>query len=145
MTEKNTNPLAPYKKEVSVKDRKIIISQMLIGLRKSKNLLQKDVANAIGIPLSTYGNYEKALSEPPAEILIRLAYFYSVPLEMIVGQDIIVVDTTGNFDAYKEQNEITVKNIKKITLSEEETDVFIDQMIKMLQDVKSLNGKKNNP
>lgn len=38
-------------------------------LRKAYEISQKDMANKLGIPVSTYSNYENNLREPPLSIL----------------------------------------------------------------------------
>ncbi len=53
-------------------------------LRLEKELKQKEVAKAIGIELSAYGNYELGLRQVPDDIKIRLAEFYDVSLDYLI-------------------------------------------------------------
>lgn len=54
-------------------------------LRINKKLLQKDVASAVGIERTTYVKYENGQSEPSIDILKRIASFYEVSIDYLVG------------------------------------------------------------
>lgn len=68
-------------------ERKRLIAGSLIFLRSQKGYTQKEVAKAIGVKTGTYNTYEKQRSEPPAEIIVRLAYFYNVSTDEILQKD----------------------------------------------------------
>lgn len=55
-------------------------------LRLLNNKTQIDVAKNINITQFTYSNYETGKTEPTIEILIRLADFYNVTLDYLVGR-----------------------------------------------------------
>ena len=57
----------------------------LIRLRKERGLSQEAVAEAVGIRSRTYQNYEYDEAEPRLSTLIRLADFYQVSLDTLVG------------------------------------------------------------
>lgn len=48
-------------------------------LREERKLSQKDVANKLNIPPTTYSGYENNKREPNSEMLINLADFLIVP------------------------------------------------------------------
>lgn len=50
-----------------------ILRQRLIGLRQKEGLLQRDVADQLHIDRSTYSYYERGKTNPPLDILIKLA------------------------------------------------------------------------
>ena len=54
-------------------------------LRKEKGVSQKDVANAIGVSVSAYSNYEQGLREPSNQILINLCKYYDVSADYLLG------------------------------------------------------------
>ena len=56
-------------------------------LRKTEKLNQSEIAQKIGIPLMTYNNYENEKTEPNIETLIKLANFYNVTLDYLVGRE----------------------------------------------------------
>lgn len=58
----------------------------LYELRKSKNLLQKDVADALGITFQTYSSYEIGNSKPTPEMLCKLADFFGVTIDELLGR-----------------------------------------------------------
>lgn len=58
----------------------------LLELRKSKNLLQREVAFACGITTAAYGSYEKGDREPTLEKLSRLADFFGVSVDELLGR-----------------------------------------------------------
>ena len=59
--------------------------ERLQTLRKSKNLSQKQVANAIGISASVISNYESIERTPSLENLISLAGFYRCSTDYLLG------------------------------------------------------------
>ena len=61
------------------------LSKRLVALRKARGLSQTAVANEIGIALRTYQYYERGEREPQLSTLIRLADFYRVSLDTLVG------------------------------------------------------------
>ena len=59
----------------------------LKALRESKGLYQKDVAKAIGVDRTTYVRYERGDSEPSFEILDKLANFFNVSTDCLLGRE----------------------------------------------------------
>lgn len=68
-------------------ERKKLTAEGIKTLRQSKNLQQKEVADAIGIALTTYQTYETGRTETPIEILVRLSFLYDVPIDIIVQRN----------------------------------------------------------
>lgn len=66
------------------KARKKAVAERLNQLRKSKGLYQKEVASRIGVNVITLSGYEIGKSEPPLEVLVRLADLYSVSLDYLM-------------------------------------------------------------
>ena len=58
----------------------------LLELRKSKNLLQREVAFACGLTTAAYGSYEKGDREPTLETLCKLADFFCVTVDELLGR-----------------------------------------------------------
>lgn len=61
------------------------INKKLRELRVEKGVLQKDVAKAIGVSVSAYGNYEQGNREPSYEVLIALCKYYQVTSDYLLG------------------------------------------------------------
>ena len=62
------------------------LSERLIELKTSRKLLQKDIADSIGVPLRTYQRYEYGEREPNASLLTSLADFFNVSTDYLLGR-----------------------------------------------------------
>ena len=58
----------------------------LKNLREDKDLKQSDIAKILNVSQVSYGRYELGLSEPSIASLIKLANFYGVSIDYIVGR-----------------------------------------------------------
>lgn len=58
----------------------------IIELRMKQGLTQKDVAQRLGIPATTYQNYEKCLREAPYAILVELADLLDTSIDFLMGR-----------------------------------------------------------
>ena len=56
-------------------------------LRELKSLSQKDFAAIIGVPANTYNQWEKEKRSPDYEMLSRIANFYEVSVDYLIGRD----------------------------------------------------------
>lgn len=63
-----------------------ILAQNLFTLRKQRNLSREAVARALEMSAMTYQRYEKNLRDPTAPVLVKLADFYGVTLDQLVGR-----------------------------------------------------------
>ena len=63
-------------------------SEQLVALRKARGLSQAQVAKAVHVAPRAYQNYEYDEAEPRLSTLIRLADFYRVPLDELVGREV---------------------------------------------------------
>ncbi len=62
-------------------------------------MLQKDVAQALGVSRATYSNYEAGLRSPDPDMLKKMADFYSVSIDELLDykskkypKDILLID-----------------------------------------------------
>ena len=62
------------------------LAERLIELRNHRQLAQPVVAKAVGITTRTYQRYEAGEREPTASTLIRMADFYGVTIDYLVGR-----------------------------------------------------------
>ena len=60
--------------------------ERLLQLKQERKLLQKDIAASIGLSLRGYQYYEKGQKEPTLSVLIRLADYFDVSLDYLVGR-----------------------------------------------------------
>lgn len=87
-------------------ERKELIAESIVTLRKSNNLTMKEVAKLIGITSQAYGAYERGRNEPPAEVLVRLSMLYDVSIDVLVQKDNLNKDkltVKKQLDIYDEQ------------------------------------------
>ena len=56
-------------------------------LRISKQLTQKEVANAIGVSPQSYGYYENEINKPDPDTLIKLANFFGCSIDYILFRE----------------------------------------------------------
>ncbi len=63
------------------------LRQRLIGLRQKEGLLQRDVADQLHIDRSTYSYYERGKTNPPLDILIKLADYFGVTTDYLLGRE----------------------------------------------------------
>lgn len=80
----------------------------LVALRKEKGLIQQDVANYLNITRPAYVQYEKGYSQPTNESIVKLADFFNVSTDYILGRsDHYTHPDDPNLEAYpKEEGKI---------------------------------------
>ena len=66
-----------------------IIAQNLIDLRKSKNLKQSELSDAIGYSDKTISRWENGTTVPDITTLVKLANFYGVTLEDLIHENVV--------------------------------------------------------
>lgn len=64
----------------------IKLPERLLLLRQERGLSQKGLVKEMGLPLNTYVRYERGEREPVASILVKMADFYNVSLDYLVGR-----------------------------------------------------------
>jgi len=57
-------------------------------LRKEKKKSQKDVSEYLGITRQGYGNYEKGVTEPDHSTLNKLADYFDVSVDYLLGRSV---------------------------------------------------------
>lgn len=72
----------------------IVFFQRLRDLREDRDLLQRDVAEVLGISQTVYSRYERGFQTIPVEHLLKLADLYHTSTDYILGR-------TNVFTPYK--------------------------------------------
>lgn len=62
-----------------------IFAERLVELRKEKGLKRQEVANALGVSRASLEYYEKGQRKPDIEIAARIAEYYNVSTDYLVG------------------------------------------------------------
>lgn len=55
-------------------------------LREEKEISMRQAAADLGIPYTTYVNYEKGVREPNSEMLVTLANYFAVSIDFLIGR-----------------------------------------------------------
>ncbi len=81
-------------------------------LRKEKGLLQKEVAQIIGVSTQSYNYYETWTNKPDPDILIKLANLYEVSIDYLLGRtedigSVTILPTTSDLSDI-DQNLLTL-------------------------------------
>ncbi len=63
----------------------MILSKRLAELRCQKNLSKREVSITLGLEQSSYGKYELGQRQPSLEILQKLANFFEVSTDYLLG------------------------------------------------------------
>lgn len=65
---------------------RLLLLQRLRDLREDCDLRQLDVADILGIRQTVYSRYERGYQNIPLEFLIKLADYYKVSTDYILGR-----------------------------------------------------------
>ena len=99
------------------RQRKEAVAQRLNQLREKSGLRQRDVAEKIGVNVITLSGYEVGRSEPPEEVMVRLADLYEVSLDYLLCRTNTRIqfqkDTYRIIEAEQEQLQKQLENIKQ--------------------------------
>lgn len=110
-----------------------MITDRLIKLRENKQLKQTEVAKLLNIGAVTYNRYEKGEREPDHNMLVRLATFFNVSVDYLLGitdipniaekysnekdnSDVLNTDEQELIQLYRElppEGKITIKSLAK--------------------------------
>lgn len=55
-------------------------------LREKRHSSMRQIAQQLGIPYTTYVNYEKGIREPNSEMLVLLSDFFDVSVDYLIGR-----------------------------------------------------------
>ena len=83
-------------------------------LREDRDLRQIDLANATGIDQRTISNYETGKSNPDSDALIRLADFFNVSIDYLVGRVKHDFYDSQNKKKYIEEIQFSLEELKKM-------------------------------
>lgn len=89
-----------------------MIGEKLKSLRESKGLKQLDIANMLGVSRTTYTQYETGKSEPDLGTVAKLADFFGVTTDYLLGLDIKKAPET--IAAHHEGEEWTEEELEDI-------------------------------
>lgn len=94
---------------------------ILKQLRIAKGIYQKEVAACLKVSIGTISNYEAGIHEPDLETLCRLARFYDVSTDCLLG-------------VHKYQDLLPGVSLEEILMLPECDRLFLAQVVKRLKD-----------
>lgn len=97
-------------------------------LRKEHNLLQKDIAEKIGVSRDSITKYESGDREPTLDNIIKMAEIFDVSIDYLIGVSDIKVKTEPEYLVF----------IEKI----KETEYRVSDLIKLFDMIKNLPKPK---
>ena len=69
-----------------------MLSNNLKALRKKRKISQQELAETLGIPRTTLGDYERGKTEPNLALLIRLAKIFDIKVDDLIKTDLREID-----------------------------------------------------
>ena len=99
--------------DVLSENQKQMIAKTLINLREVNFLTQTDIAHHLHLSSSTISHYEKGITVPPTEIIFRLAEFYDVTTDYILGRCASKTNLNDTY-ALKLTNKMTIGDAVEI-------------------------------
>lgn len=103
---------------------RIILAERIKHARIAKGKTQEEMAYLIGITRATYGYYENGKVLPPVDKLVKLAKYFHVSLDHLVGID-------------DDQKAIAEKIIELSNMMLSSTNIYMDTL-------KQLTGENTN-
>ena len=117
------------------------ISIKLKELRKSHNYTIQTVSSGIGIAVRTYQNYEYGQREISAEALSKLADFYGVTTDYLLGRETGEPTPLDKLAAEFNMSALEKKIVDNyLSLPQEMRGDFMDFLYKTVSEVRNENG-----
>lgn len=82
------------------------IGTRLKELRVKNNLTQRELADKIGVSPQSYGYYENGINKPDPERLVKLADFFQVSTDYLLGRE----DDLGVIHVYPQTDKLDTLN-----------------------------------
>lgn len=105
-------------------------------LRTSKNLRQEDIANYLSVAKSTYSYWESGKIEINNENLFRLADYFDVTIDYLLGRDEKKLDTFAGVELNEKQRAFMEM---AQSLDDDQLDVLLAAMEALVRQKKKQN------
>ncbi|MDR1541519.1 MAG: helix-turn-helix domain-containing protein [Clostridiales bacterium] len=70
----------------------MLLGDLISELRQDRNMNQKDLANVLNVSVATISHYESEKSFPDVQMLVRIADFFGVSTDYLLGRTRIRMD-----------------------------------------------------
>lgn len=87
---------------------KLLFHERLSILRSGRKLSQLEISKRLGIARTTYSGYENGTREPDIETMIKIADFFSVTLDYLIGR------TDDPAMWFRDENEKTIYDVMSL-------------------------------
>lgn len=91
-------------------------------LRNAKGLTQQNIADYLGISRPTYTRYETGEREPDQDTLLKLADFFEVTVDYLLGRDEVPVALSrpGGYDDLSDEEKAQIDYLIDLYLKNKE-------------------------
>lgn len=116
-------------------------------LRRRKHISQQALAKAVGSSQSSINSYENDIYEPDINMLIKLANFFDVSIDYLIGNNEVPYAKSADRYMLNEREEKFIKIVREI--SDDQAAILIQVMREFLKAKESHpksmeHGKKRN-
>ena len=108
-----------------------MFAKRLTNLREKKNLYQKDIAEIFNIEQATVSNWEKGKRIPDSEMLIKLANFFEVSVDYLLGNDTTLTTKEEELKEIEALKQLLIKN-GFMKSNEDLTNKELDRLMKFV-------------
>ncbi len=118
------------------------IGEILKELRETSGLNKKEIAEKLGMPYTTYNNYETGTRDVGSDTLKRIARFYGVTVDYLLENQILELPPEGHVIDDPELTEYLEELHKRpemkmlFKLSKKATKEQVEQVVKMIESFK---------
>ena len=96
-------------------------------LREARHLSQREVAEDLGIPQTTYSGYENNKREPDSTILINIGAYFGVSLDYLLDYH---CDNNEKVPPIIDERDLLREKLESLSIKDlEEIDKFMDYLI----------------
>jgi transcriptional regulator with XRE-family HTH domain len=96
-------------------------------LREARHLSQREVAEDLGIPQTTYSGYENNKREPDSTILIKIGAYFGVSLDYLLDYH---CDNNEKVPPIIDERDLLREKLESLSIKDlEEIDKFMDYLI----------------
>lgn len=113
----------------------MVFAERLKELRTEAYLTQVELAKQLGIGQSSYADWERGKKNPTQENLMKIAQFFDVSLDYLVGNIDEKEDGLDNIELLFRMN--------SKGLTEEEKEIFKKELIEFMEERKKVFNKGN--
>lgn len=114
-----------------------MFANTLKELRKKENLTQGQLSAKLGISRDTLANYEIGRREPDFETLKKIAKYFEVSTDYLLG-----IEGMFNYEEFNDDDLIAAHTDSKIDDTDEEINAEVERFKKYLLEEKAKKNKK---